>query len=147
MSASECVKVVVRIRPLSDKEVADGRKETIRANSERAEVRVESVASATEAPKTFTFDATYGSDSKQEQIYDSAAYPIVESVLKGFNGTILAVRARPAVPSCASSKASRLPAHLPILPVPSLHILSPPPPPPRSTAKRARASRTRWRAS
>ena len=42
-------------------------------------------------PKTFTFDAAYGSDAKQEQIYASSAYPIVESVLKGFNGTIFAV--------------------------------------------------------
>jgi hypothetical protein len=87
--SGECVKVVVRIRPLSSKEVEDGRKESVRANSERAEVVV---SSADQAAKTFTFDATFGSDSKQEQLYDSAAYPIVESVLKGFNGTILAVR-------------------------------------------------------
>jgi len=100
--ADECVKVVVRIRPLSDKETGDGRKPVVRAIAERAEVVVESVASATEPPKTFTFDATFGAESKQEQIYDSAAYPIIESVLKGFNGTILAVRL-----ACAPS---RLPA-------------------------------------
>ena len=93
--SGECVKVVVRIRPLSSTEVSDGRRESVKANSARAEVSVESAdAASKEAAKTFTFDATFGSDSTQVQLYDSAAYPIVESVLKGFNGTILAVRAK-----------------------------------------------------
>ena len=90
---TECVKVVVRIRPLSKKETEDGRRVSITARSERSEVVIESAhAEGGGAPKVFTFDATYGPDAKQEQIYVSSAYPIVESVLKGFNGTIFAVR-------------------------------------------------------
>lgn len=90
---TECVKVVVRIRPLSKKENEDGRKAIITARKERSEVVIESQHAAEGgAPKVFTFDATYGADSTQEQIYVSSAYPIVESVLKGFNGTIFAVR-------------------------------------------------------
>lgn len=99
-SATECVKVVVRIRPLSKKEKDEGRRAIITARSERSEVVIESVhAEGGGPPKVFTFDATYGDASTQEQIYVSSAYPIVESVLKGFNGTIFAVRGR-----CARSR-------------------------------------------
>jgi hypothetical protein len=141
--SGECVRVVVRIRPLSEKEVADGRKETVRANSERAEVSVLSTTSEKEAAKTFTFDASFGSESTQEQLYGSAAYPIVESVLKGFNGTILAVstvagwRAPPYGPCRASTACWHwlafppLPSSAPALP---------------SMAKLALASPTPWRA-
>ena len=86
---SECVKVVVRVRPMSSTETSDGRKVVVTADHKRAEVAVGNPDGG--PPKTFTFDAAYGSDAKQEQIYASSAYPIVESVLKGFNGTIFAV--------------------------------------------------------
>ena len=86
---SECVKVVVRVRPMSSTETSDGRKVAVTADHKRAEVAVANPDGG--PPKTFTFDAAYGSDAKQEQIYASSAYPIVESVLKGFNGTIFAV--------------------------------------------------------
>ena len=38
----------------------------------------------------FIFDHVFDPDSTQEEVYESAAMPIVESVLEGFNGTILA---------------------------------------------------------
>ena len=40
--------------------------------------------------KTFTFDAVYGADSTQQQLYADTAKPIVDGVLEGFNGTIFA---------------------------------------------------------
>ena len=43
-----------------------------------------------DAPKNFTFDAVYDKDTLQKNFYDESAYPIVESVLQGFNGTIFA---------------------------------------------------------
>lgn len=43
-----------------------------------------------EVPKRFTFDAVYGVDSQQDQIYNETAFPLVESVLEGYNGTIFA---------------------------------------------------------
>jgi len=43
-----------------------------------------------EASKVFTFDASYPSDSSQRQLYDETAFPLVESVLEGYNGTIFA---------------------------------------------------------
>ena len=38
----------------------------------------------------FTFDRVFNTDTTQEMIYDYAAKPIVEDVLKGYNGTIFA---------------------------------------------------------
>lgn len=38
----------------------------------------------------FTFDRVFPMNTTQVEIYESAALPIVESVLEGFNGTIFA---------------------------------------------------------
>lgn len=38
----------------------------------------------------FTFDRVFGPDSIQEELYNYAAKPVVEDVLKGYNGTIFA---------------------------------------------------------
>jgi kinesin family member 3B len=89
-SGSECVRVVVRIRPLSSKEVADGRKAIVKANSARKEIIISNPNDEAEGPRTFTFDQTYGDDSTQKEVYETTAGPIVESVLNGFNGTIFA---------------------------------------------------------
>jgi len=45
---------------------------------------------AQEPPKAFTFDAVYDDDSKQRDVYEETAYPLVESVMSGYNGTIFA---------------------------------------------------------
>ncbi len=41
-------------------------------------------------PKNFTFDGCYGPDSTTEAIYNEIAYPLVEGVLEGYNGTVFA---------------------------------------------------------
>ena len=38
--------------------------------------------------KSFTFDAAYDEQSTQKQFYEESCYPLVESVMEGFNGTI-----------------------------------------------------------
>ncbi|KAK7912537.1 hypothetical protein WMY93_012748 [Mugilogobius chulae] len=62
---SESVKVVVRCRPLNDREKAL-------------------------QCKMFTFDGTYFTDHTTEQMYNEIAYPLVEGVTEGYNGTIFA---------------------------------------------------------
>ena len=47
-------------------------------------------ADENEPPKTFTFDAVFGSNAEQKNIYDICASSVVESVLNGYNGTIFA---------------------------------------------------------
>ena len=40
--------------------------------------------------KAFSFDAVYDWTSNQRAVYDESAFPLVESVLEGYNGTIFA---------------------------------------------------------
>uniref|UniRef100_A0A8C6YUW8 Kinesin-like protein n=3 Tax=Nothoprocta TaxID=8806 RepID=A0A8C6YUW8_NOTPE len=47
-------------------------------------------AAAAEPPKQFTFDGAYGGEHSTEQIYNEVAYPLVEGVTEGYNGTIFA---------------------------------------------------------
>jgi len=43
-----------------------------------------------ETPKPFTFDYVYGVDSRQQDVFNETAKPIVDSVIGGYNGTIFA---------------------------------------------------------
>ena len=40
--------------------------------------------------RVFTYDAVYDPNSTQKLVYDESAFPLVESVVKGYNGTIFA---------------------------------------------------------
>ncbi|XP_043191965.1 kinesin-like protein KIF3A [Amphibalanus amphitrite] len=85
------VRVVVRVRPLNDAELAAGHRSAVEVNSLAGSVSLRSPsAAASEPPKTFTFDLAFGPDSKQFDIYNQVARPIVENVLEGYNGTIFA---------------------------------------------------------
>ena len=42
-----------------------------------------------EKEKTFTFDTVFGSESKQVDVYNETARPIVDFVLEGYNGRCL----------------------------------------------------------
>ncbi|CAG0885983.1 unnamed protein product [Cyprideis torosa] len=89
---SECVKVVVRCRPLSAQEVKDKRNVAVKIFPDVGGIEVAGTTkdAKQERPRTFTFDAVYGFDSKQQDMYDETFRPLVNSVLEGFNGTIFA---------------------------------------------------------
>lgn len=40
--------------------------------------------------KDFVFDYVFDLDTRQNQVYESCAYSIVENALEGFNGTMFA---------------------------------------------------------
>ena len=89
--ADECVKVVVRVRPLSRKEKQDGHEANTKADPARGTIIVENPkGDEGEPPKSFTFDHVFGPDITQKGLYDKAAAPAVESVLNGFNATVFA---------------------------------------------------------
>lgn len=87
---SDNVKVVVRCRPLNQKERAMGHRLAVSVDEIRGTITVSKLESAHEPPKTFTFDTVFGSDSKQLDVYNLTARPIINSVLEGYNGTIFA---------------------------------------------------------
>jgi len=48
------------------------------------------IKGSNEGERTFTYDAVYGTTSTQREVYDEGAFPLVESVMTGYNGTIFA---------------------------------------------------------
>ncbi|XP_065192323.1 kinesin-like protein KIF3B isoform X1 [Sycon ciliatum] len=88
---AECVQVVVRCRPMNSKEKKKAYKRTVEMDVKRGTVIVQNPNThRAEPPKSFTFDSIYDWDSKQQDLYDETFSPLVESVLQGYNGTILA---------------------------------------------------------
>lgn len=81
------IRVAVRCRPLSGKEIARGCHNIVEI-SDKA-VKVFSADSA-EEPKTFTYDHCYDISSTQEQVYEDLGKNIVSQGLEGYNGTIFA---------------------------------------------------------
>ena len=88
MSKTESVKVVVRVRPLSSDERARGCQSIIACDSAAGQVTIRSAAS--DQGTAFTFNAAFGPESEQQELYDGVAFGLVESVLEGYNGTIFA---------------------------------------------------------
>uniref|UniRef100_A0A3P9ICR5 Kinesin motor domain-containing protein n=1 Tax=Oryzias latipes TaxID=8090 RepID=A0A3P9ICR5_ORYLA len=89
-AVSDNIKVVVRCRPLDQKEKTMGLKEAVTVDEIRGTITVNKLEMPQEPPKKFTFDTVFGPDSKQLEVYNLTARPIVESVLGGYNGTIFA---------------------------------------------------------
>ncbi|XP_035682525.1 kinesin-like protein KIF3A isoform X4 [Branchiostoma floridae] len=87
---SDNVRVVVRCRPMNEKEVREQYKQVVKIDEVTGQVTVTKPNSPNEPPKQFTFDTVFGPDSKQVDVYNLVARPIVESVLEGYNGTIFA---------------------------------------------------------
>eukprot|EP00939_MAST-03C_sp_MAST-3C-sp1_P002201 g2201.t1 len=87
---SECVKVIVRVRPLSKKERANGNRQVAIIDEDSAAISVGNPTNMKGTPKQFTFDRTYGPNCRQEDIYNQIAAPVVKAVLQGFNGTVFA---------------------------------------------------------
>uniref|UniRef100_A0A3P9MMY8 Kinesin motor domain-containing protein n=1 Tax=Oryzias latipes TaxID=8090 RepID=A0A3P9MMY8_ORYLA len=87
---SDNVKVVVRFRPLNQREKMTGFKQAVTADEIRGTITVHKFETAQEPPKKFTFDTVFGPDSKQLDVYNLTARPIVDSVLEGYNGTFFA---------------------------------------------------------
>ncbi|XP_048190086.1 kinesin-like protein KIF3A isoform X2 [Perognathus longimembris pacificus] len=84
------VKVVVRCRPLNEREKAMYYRQAVSVDEMRGTITVHKTDSSNEPPKTFTFDTVFGPDSKQLDVYNLTARPIIDSVLEGYNGTIFA---------------------------------------------------------
>lgn len=86
-STRESVKVAVRVRPLSSKEIKEGFNTIVRMDKKRSCVYVKNPQGE---ELQYTYDYVYPADTRQEEIYENTAAPIVAGCLEGFNGTIFA---------------------------------------------------------
>ncbi|XP_075407684.1 kinesin-like protein KIF17 isoform X2 [Tenrec ecaudatus] len=88
--ASESVKVVVRCRPMNQRERELNCQPVVTVDCARGQCFIQNPGASEEPPKQFTFDGAYYMDHFTEQIYNEIAYPLVEGVTEGYNGTIFA---------------------------------------------------------
>ncbi|XP_034482837.1 kinesin-like protein Klp68D [Drosophila innubila] len=88
---NECVQVVVRCRPMSNRERTEGSPEVVNVYPNRGVVELQNVVDANkEQRKVFTYDAAYDATATQTTLYHEVVFPLVSSVLEGFNGCIFA---------------------------------------------------------
>ena len=84
------VKVVVRCRPMNGKEREKDCKKIVKISERDGTVELHNTQLGAEEddglPKAFKFDYVYDDTSLQRVVYDEIAYPLVESVIEGYNG-------------------------------------------------------------
>ncbi|RYY83529.1 hypothetical protein EON63_11050 [archaeon] len=83
-STRQNVKVVARVRPTNQKEVAMGGVTCVKHSQTNIEVLVDG------NPNAFNFDRIFGAESTQEEVFQETARPLIEDVLAGYNATIFA---------------------------------------------------------
>jgi len=86
-SKSERVKVYIRVRPFNDDENKRGG-ETPFTNLD-VDNGIVSIKKEYDV-KNYTYDGLYDMNSTQDQIFENSAKPVIDSALKGYNGTIFA---------------------------------------------------------
>ncbi|AAZ11324.1 kinesin, putative [Trypanosoma equiperdum] len=86
-SAAENIKVLVRCRPLNDKEKSQGYKTSVDLDLTENTVTVQSVVGE---PDRWTFDAVINNTFTQKDVFQQFIMPLVDSVLDGFNATVFA---------------------------------------------------------
>uniref|UniRef100_K1QL73 Kinesin-like protein KIF17 n=1 Tax=Magallana gigas TaxID=29159 RepID=K1QL73_MAGGI len=89
-SDGETVKVIVRCRPMNSREKDLKCNTVIGMEGKRGQCSIRNPDDKKAPPKMFTFDGAYFVDSTTENIYNEIAYPLVEGVTEGYNGTIFA---------------------------------------------------------
>lgn len=91
-TGTQCVQVVVRCRPMDEKESVRGYSRVVEVVPSRGVVEIRNPREdpSRDSVKVFTFDAVYDWNSNQAELYEETVRPLVSSVLDGFNGTIFA---------------------------------------------------------
>ncbi len=83
------VRVAVRCRPLSSKELGNGESSIIKIDK-NAEKLVITDPSSSGEPHSFGFDLLFDGDSEQQSVWEAIGEPIMDKAFSGFNGTIFA---------------------------------------------------------
>jgi len=86
--SAECVKVVVRCRPMNSQEIVDNRRYAVIFDVAAGVAIIEKEGVGDSGKKEFTYDAVYDHSTSQDMIYEDTAHDIVESVMDGYNGTV-----------------------------------------------------------
>uniref|UniRef100_A0A3P9HE72 Kinesin-like protein n=1 Tax=Oryzias latipes TaxID=8090 RepID=A0A3P9HE72_ORYLA len=88
--SSESVRVVVRCRPLNDREKAVSPEAVLSVEPQLCQCSIRRPGGQDDPPKQFTFDGAYSGEHSTERLYNDTVCPLVEGVTEGYNGTIFA---------------------------------------------------------
>lgn len=91
------IKVIVRCRPFNQRETREKAQCAVEIDSEarqitcrNPEAREDTQGNAHHAVKSFTFDAVYGMEARNVEIFDRSFMPMIRNILEGYNATIFA---------------------------------------------------------
>lgn len=86
------MKVFCRFRPLNQRELSTTESQICVKFKDKQTCSVNGINKVTgnAEPIDYTFDATFDPSCTQQDVFETAVLPVVDSVLEGFNGTILA---------------------------------------------------------
>jgi len=84
----ENIKIAVVTRPLNEYELKIHSKISLKFEDECTATIEKEYKDGKNQKHTFEFDAFYNEKTKNEEIYNNDALPVIENVMNGYNGTI-----------------------------------------------------------
>ena len=89
-SSSSSVQVIIRLRPLNEREKKYGTLPVVTASTLDKSVTAIKGKGKTKSKQTFQFDNVFTSFSTQEDIFEATLQPIIRDVLNGYESTVFA---------------------------------------------------------
>jgi Kinesin motor domain len=88
--SSSSVQVVVRLRPLNDKEKKHGTLPVVSASTNDKTVTVIKGSGSRQVKTSYKFDHVFTAFSTQEEVFQATLQPVIRDVLMGFESTVFA---------------------------------------------------------
>lgn len=85
---TETVKVAIRVRPMNGLEKKNNSVNCVEVDKSNNQVNL--IKQENNQINTFQYDYVYPPNVSQRLVYDEIAFPIVEAVIEGYNGTVFA---------------------------------------------------------
>lgn len=89
MSATDCVKVSIRVRPFVSSELNRGCVQIIEKIPGQSQLAV-SGSTTSKIQDNYTFNNVFMPEINQEEVYKDTVQPIIDQLFEGYNVTILA---------------------------------------------------------
>ena len=90
MAEQSGIQVVVRLRPMSQRELKGNTLPVVTASTDKKEVTVIKGTGARTLRNTYAFDNVFTSFSTQKEVFDSTLAPVISDVLGGYESTVFA---------------------------------------------------------
>lgn len=84
------IKVFIRVRPFNNSEKEMGSEECVKIDNNSILIKIINSKNEKKNEFDFNFDKIFGGISSQEEVFNSVALPVINGLINGYNGTILA---------------------------------------------------------